>query len=721
MHLDWINVETQNVQEVLWYLHESPPGSPPKSVRPPPEVTVVERPVPSLFALIIGINDYQDPDLNNLKGCVPDANEFESLLKDVYRVPSERIKNLRNEQATRQAILHAIEDLADSPKISARDPIVIFYAGHGGEYKLPATGKMIQFLFPYDFVKNGTDNQEGQGIFDITLSRLLTKIAEKKSDNITVILDSCHSGSGTREDERDETFAVRGVELPSTYTIPASIVEEELASEGEGRDDTPASGAEMMGLRSHILLAACKHGQTAKERGGHGDFSSQLIPLLREDGLDQITYKDIINRLQPLPDNQNPQCEGVNDGRIIFDGKVAAPRRPLYNIRSVGSSASKFDFVVEAGEAHGVTKGAEFTVYSNQRMKPEHLVGRVRTVQITPFNTGCSSLDGSYLEIPKPAYAILTRLGEQQDLRLYVEQREEFLPLLKRIKEEMERSNEDSYKRSFSLPNSPEEGCDLALSLKDDGYVQFDIKDPTCLRYGVRTMPFNNISPNDPDYLLIILQSAADFYWNLHHSNKEGKLAKGKVVSLKPGEPEKNIIELECLKLVPSGDLTPDLDDVYTPEQGGQNLNVQGTIDIDVVEDAKYGFRIKNNSNVPLFAALFSFVINDCSVVSYYMPPAARDGETDFSIPAGESLDIGWGDSGTIPRSYKLRKGRTLDVCFLKLYVSTEYIDFSQVAQETPFVENRDDVRTPGTKKRYLWDSMLVNVIQRDPNANVQN
>ncbi|KAJ8079113.1 hypothetical protein PM082_013400 [Marasmius tenuissimus] len=723
MHLSWIDVEAQNVQEVLWYLHESPPGSSPKSVRPPPEVTIVERPVPSLFALIIGINDYQDTEINNLKGCVPDADAFESLLKDVYRVPSERIKNLRNEQATRQAMLQAIEDLADSPRIGARDPIAIFYAGHGGEVKSDTTGKMIQFLLPYDFIQKGSSTQEGQGIFDITLSRLLTKIAKKKSDNITVILDSCHSGSGTRDDERDKTFAVRGVELPSTYTIPAGIIEDELKAAGEQRDSNPAPGTEMAGLRSHVLLAACKHGQTSKERGGSGDFSSQLIPLLREDGLDQITYRDVINRLQPLPDNQNPQCEGVNSGRIIFDGKVAAPHRPLYNIRCVDASTNRFDFVVEAGEAHGVTKDAEFAVYSDQKMKPEHLVGRVRAVKITPFNTGCSSLDGSYLEIPKPAYAILTRLGEQQDLRLYIEQRDEFLPLFKRIKEQMEQSSEDSYKRSFRLLNSPEEGCDLALSLKDDGYIQFDIMDPTCLRYGVRTMPFNDISPSDnPDYLLVVLQSAADFYWNLHHSNKEGKLAKGKVTTnVKPGEPVKNLIELECFKLVPSGELTPDLEDVYKPEQGGENLNVQGTININIVEGDQYGFSIKNNSNVPLFAALLYFNINDLSVESYYMSPVARDGETDPSIPAGQSLDIGWGDSGTIPRSYTLRRGRTIDVGFLKLYLSTEYVDFSQVCQETPFVEERENVRNPGTTKRYLWDSMLVNIIQRDPDANVQN
>ncbi|KAL0066448.1 hypothetical protein AAF712_006490 [Marasmius tenuissimus] len=713
MYLKWIPAEAKNVQELLWYLHESPPESP-KSARPPPEVTIVERAVPSLFALIIGISQYRDTALN-LRGCAPDADLFEDLLKSVYRVPSERIKNLRNEEATRQGMLQAIKDLADSPKISASDPIVIFYAGHGGEFDikelsatkgLSDTEKMIQFLLPYDFVSNGSSTKEGQGIFDITLSRLLTEIAEKKSDNITVILDSCHSGSGTRKDKRDETFAVRGVELPSNYTIPASIIEEEELDSGE-RGGTVATGAEKKGLRSHVLLAACQHGQTAKERKGNGDFTSRLVPLLREDGLDRVTYRDVINRLPPLPEDQNPQCEGINAGRIIFDGKVSTPRRALYNVRrgnmkTTNSPVENYDFVVGAGEAHGVMKGAEFAVYSDQKMK--HLVGRVRAVRIDVFIAGCLSLDGSELQIPQPAYAILTRLGEQQDLRLYVEPRDEFLPLFVRITKEMEQPSEDRSKRSFRLLNSPEEGCDLALTLKDDGCIQFNITDPTCLRYGLRTMPVNDISTDDPDHLINILRSAADFYWNLHHSKKEGTSVKGEA-----GRPS---IELECLKVVDD----PRKYNTYKPEQGEENLNVQGTIYVDVSEGAMYGFRIKNKSDTPLYAALLYFDINDCSVESYYMPPDARDGVTDPSLPVGGSLEIGWGDSGTVPYRYGLRKGQTIDVGFLKLYVSAEYIDFSQVVQRSQFTPERQGFRVEA-KPRPLWDSMLVNIIQRDSNV----
>ncbi|KAL0562423.1 hypothetical protein V5O48_019664, partial [Marasmius crinis-equi] len=138
---------------------------------------------------------------------------------------------MRDQDATREKILSAIQELADSPVIGANDPMVIYYAGHGAEVDSPfGTTRKIQMLVPHDFVAKGSTVSQGQGIFNHTLSRLLGKIGKNKTDNITVIFDSCHSGLGAREDERDETFSVRGLQLSTNYTIPPSILEPELAS-----------------------------------------------------------------------------------------------------------------------------------------------------------------------------------------------------------------------------------------------------------------------------------------------------------------------------------------------------------------------------------------------------------------------------------------------------------------------------------------------------------
>lgn len=86
--------------------------------------------------------------------------------------------------------MNAIQNLAYNPAISAEDPILIFYAGHGSEAPPPTNWKtsnennMIQMLIPHDFTLKGSNDHEGQGVFDVTLSKLLDDIARNKSDNI---------------------------------------------------------------------------------------------------------------------------------------------------------------------------------------------------------------------------------------------------------------------------------------------------------------------------------------------------------------------------------------------------------------------------------------------------------------------------------------------------------------------------------------------------------
>lgn len=266
--------------------------------------------------MIIGINKYTDPDIQDLCCAVNDANAVERFLTSEVGVPKDRVVNLRDEGATREAILTAMRNLAHHNAISAQDPILVYYAGHGSEAPAPiavrktnnANGK-IQMLLPHDFELRGSQNAQRQGIFDITLSHILADIATKKSDNIviaplldlgiyflttaqTVILDCCHSGSATRQNPSDSLLAIRGLELPSNYTIPEDIFAGEIQTR---------SRAAETGMNSHILLAACQRKQVAYESHGHGFFTRALLTLLRQEGIYTLTYSDVITRIPHLP------------------------------------------------------------------------------------------------------------------------------------------------------------------------------------------------------------------------------------------------------------------------------------------------------------------------------------------------------------------------------------------------------------------------------------
>ena len=138
-----------------------------------------------LFAVLIGINKYKDPKISPLRGAVADADAMCEFLVSDLHVPEDRIVNLRNKQATKSAIIKAIEGLATAPEtlIGKDDPILIYYAGHGTLVESPEQQEVHMFL-PYDFSLEGPTVEGGQGIYDHTLGSLLANIARSKSDNI---------------------------------------------------------------------------------------------------------------------------------------------------------------------------------------------------------------------------------------------------------------------------------------------------------------------------------------------------------------------------------------------------------------------------------------------------------------------------------------------------------------------------------------------------------
>ena len=144
------------------------------------------RTVPRLFALIIGINVYQDATIPDLKGAVPDAEAIRKFILHELDVPQAQITILLDSQATRSAIIGAFQHLAVNPAIQRRDAILIYYAGHGSvataPENWPAEDGKIQMLIPVDCgIKNI------HGIPYKTIGSLITKVADNKGDNIVCV------------------------------------------------------------------------------------------------------------------------------------------------------------------------------------------------------------------------------------------------------------------------------------------------------------------------------------------------------------------------------------------------------------------------------------------------------------------------------------------------------------------------------------------------------
>ncbi|KAK0214570.1 hypothetical protein IW262DRAFT_1300651 [Armillaria fumosa] len=435
----------------LYWLEITPPTTPNKAISfsAPTSSTgmrtdnaLVSPTPPSLFALLIGIDNYKhcSDTLKNLHGAMADADAVKSFLCDTLHVPKDQIKTLQNEDTTRYAIEMEIKNLGSNPEIKKDDPILIFYAGHRGEtpryLKTPDSSEKIQMLVPHDFIPGGSGNaQEGQGILDKKLSRLLQDLAEKKSDNIMVILDCCHSGSGTRTHDSDPNFTVHGIDLPKTYTIAEDLL---CNIESDPHASAVANGFGKAGLLSYVLLAACKQGQEAREEYGHGTFTKALLDLLQEKGIDKLTYKDIVANLHSLP-KQDLQCEGVHQSQFIFNSKVTSSPHVLYTINT--SSDPPGQYILDAGEAHGITKNAEFNVFPDKSMTST-VLGTAVAVETATFTMTCMfSLRDGEMASSLPGgigYALQTRVSDSQDVCLFIEKDERLLGIFKQIADEME-------------------------------------------------------------------------------------------------------------------------------------------------------------------------------------------------------------------------------------------------------------------------------------------
>jgi hypothetical protein len=144
---------------------------------------------PRLFALIIGINKYESPNIPNLFGAVPDADAVRDYLQKHLGVPSSQIRDFRDSEATRAAIIDGIEGFSLNDEIKKGDPILIYYAGHGGSADTPegweggSTGK-IELLIPYDYSSSLEGGNYKHGIPDRVMKALLFHLAKEKGDNI---------------------------------------------------------------------------------------------------------------------------------------------------------------------------------------------------------------------------------------------------------------------------------------------------------------------------------------------------------------------------------------------------------------------------------------------------------------------------------------------------------------------------------------------------------
>lgn len=292
---------------------------------------VLAQSTPRKLALLVGINSYpQAKRFNNLEGCLNDVELQRQLL--IHRFgfnpnPSASdIMILKDGEATREGILTAFnEHLIKQAKPG--DVVVFHFSGHGSRvvdpYKISSDGLNSTFV-PAD-----DNSMSEKGIVNDIMGRnlfLLMSALKQKTENVTVVLDSCHSGGGTRGN-----VMTRAIEGGSNFTAcPAELEYQQRLIKELNLDPKEVGKAVATG----VVLAASRPEQVAIDFGFPGFRAGAFTCLLtqylwQQTNSVETVMNSISRKIRPLS-SQIPLFEAKpNSGNekksMYFLDKQVAP------------------------------------------------------------------------------------------------------------------------------------------------------------------------------------------------------------------------------------------------------------------------------------------------------------------------------------------------------------------------------------------------------------
>jgi hypothetical protein len=266
-------------------------------------------------AFCVGINDYPY-DGSDLNGCVNDAKAWAQLLIDHFNFPSADVQLITDAQATKSHMVAGIKKLLAGAK--SGDVLVFTNSSHG-TYLADTSGDEPMYdeaLCPYDCADNLLTDDELRDLFSGVASGV----------GLTIISDSCHSGTVTRAAISEiipgmRTPDDRRVRFLSPALMGRSVIANPWRAQPKGKTKFPQS------KMKEVLLSGCTDREYSYDAliGGkyHGAMTYYALSAIREANY-EITWSQLRSQLNTLLDNagypQHPQLEGntKNKRRQIF-------------------------------------------------------------------------------------------------------------------------------------------------------------------------------------------------------------------------------------------------------------------------------------------------------------------------------------------------------------------------------------------------------------------
>jgi hypothetical protein len=232
------------------------------------------------YALVIGIQNYNDPQFPKLENPIRDATMFYNAITSKYTFNEENVKFLKD--ATNMEIEQALEDF--SKKIKSDDSFLIFYAGHGFFDEFANNGYWI----PVNAVRSSRTTWFRNSV-------LRDYLREIKSKHVLLISDACFGGSIFTQSRgiNDASLAIKNLyDLPSKKAMTSGTKKESVSDESaflkylvmrliDNKEKFMPSGV----LFNSFLIAVGNNSTTVPQYGviqDVGDEGGDFIFILRE-------------------------------------------------------------------------------------------------------------------------------------------------------------------------------------------------------------------------------------------------------------------------------------------------------------------------------------------------------------------------------------------------------------------------------------------------------
>ena len=365
-------------------------------------------------AFLNGINNYKH--ISDLRGCENDVDQLRELLLKHFGFSSNNIRTRKNERVTKAEIKSGWAWLLKGAKPG--DRLVFHFSGHGS-YTADADGdeeddRRDELLCLYDMDWDDPDSY----LLDDELWEMTQELPEGVL--LTVLLDCCHSGTGTRVLVPRSQVRAAGF---SSEKLPLEIVQDTLARAGGGEAGVRALAladeedehtvlarfvepppeireradkakvraaffsGEVRGERgqkemNHVLLAGCQNDQTSADahldNTFRGAFTHGFCAAVREHGPDvdhQTLIRQVRNWMKQKRFSQVPQLEPEKTQGPLFQFRAgeAGPAKPARE--NPAGTPSKDDLLIQLmQELLAIFRKGELRSPAVERGAVRHLV-----------------------------------------------------------------------------------------------------------------------------------------------------------------------------------------------------------------------------------------------------------------------------------------------------------------------------------------------------------